>query len=215
MTKQHRRRPRPGRVRASGIDHAFDALVPADVRHLSQAHWTPIGVAIRAVSLLAPTRSTRVLDVGAGVGKFCAVGAMSSLGLWCGVEQHEDLVRAARRLARWLGVADRAEYLHGDALAIDWAEFDAVYLYNPFEVPLVPDALTTQERAVAFEVQVARVKERLASLRGGTRVLTFNGFGGAMPASYELVYHERSPLAGLDLALWTQRSRRQRGRDPS
>ena len=32
------------------------------------------------------------------------------------------------------------------------------------------------------------------------------GFGGGMPPSYELVYHERVSAVGLNLALWVQRA---------
>jgi protein-L-isoaspartate O-methyltransferase len=210
-----RRRPRRQRVGMSTTDCAFDELVPSALRHLSQTHWTPVDVAIRATSLLSPTPHTRVLDVGSGVGKFCAVGALSASGTWCGVEQHDDLVIAARRLSRALGVANRTTFLHGDVLAIDWSEFDAVYLYNPFELPLFPEALTTQDHAHSYKVQVACVQQRLAALRGGTRVLTLHGFGGVMPATYELLYHERVPVVGLDLVLYIQRSRLQRVWGPS
>lgn len=207
MTTNAKRKPRRQRVDMSSTDRAFDELVPAELRHLSQTHWTPVEVGIRAASLLAPSPNTRVLDVGSGVGKLCAVGALSSNAVWCGIEQHEDLVTAARRLARALGIAQHTMFLRGDALAFDWWDFDAIYLYNPFELPLFPDVLTAEEHALAYKVQVARVQDRLAGLRGGTRVLTFHGFGGVMPASYELIFHERVPVVGLDLALWVQRSR--------
>jgi hypothetical protein len=172
-------------------DAAFDDLVPEELRHLSAAHWTPVAVAVRAAALLAPGRDTRVLDVGAGVGKLCAVGALSSDATWCGVEQHEILVTAARRVAVALGIGARTSFIHGDVLSIDWAAYDALYLYNPFELD--------------HGAAVARVQDRLAGLRGGTRVLTFNGFGGVMPASYDLLHHERVDGVGLDLALWRQR----------
>ena len=96
---------------------------------------------------------------------------------------------------------------HGvDALAIDWSDFDALYLYNPFELPLFSHTVTAQEHALSYKDQVAHVQERLAKLRGGTRVLTFHGFGGVMPATYELAYHERVPIVGLDLVLWVQQA---------
>ena len=210
MTTNLKCKPRRQQVRMSTTDRAFDELVPPELRHLSQTHWTPVSVGLRVTSLLAPGRHTRVLDVGSGVGKLCAVGALSSKAMWCGVEQHEDLVLAARRLTHALRIADRTMFLHGDVLALDWSDFNALYFYNPFELPLFPDASTAQEHALTHEVQIARVQERLATLRGGTRVLTFHGFGGVMPATYELVYHERVPVVGLDLVLWIQRSRLQR-----
>jgi SAM-dependent methyltransferase len=196
----------------SSTDEAFDELVPDELRHLSQNHWTPVDVAIRATSLLAPGPHMRVLDVGSGVGKLCAIGALSSAGQWCGVEQHESLVAAGRRLTRALGIANRTTFVHGDALAIDWSDFDALYLYNPFELPTFPDRHDAERHALEFKVQVARVQDRLAAMSGGTRVLTFHGFGGIMPSSYELLYQERVPVVGLDLVLWIQRSRIRRMR---
>jgi len=187
----------------SETDQAFDRLLPDHLRVLSHKYWTPVDVAIRATSLLSPTSATRILDVGSGVGKLCVVGAMSSSGMWYGVEQHEPLVHAARMLASTLGVAKRTMFLHGDALAVDWHAFDAIYLYNPFESPL--SDVDPRQHMVAFRALVAEVEYRLATLRDRVRVITLNGFGGAMPTSYELVYHERISAVGLNLALWVQR----------
>ncbi|HEY2896964.1 MAG TPA: methyltransferase domain-containing protein [Gemmatimonadaceae bacterium] len=135
----------------STMDSAFDELVLPELRHLSHAHWTPVEVAIRATALLSPTPHMRVLDVGAGVGKLCAVGALSSNAVWYGVEQHEELVNAARRLTRALGIANRTQFLHGDVFAIDWSDFDALYLYNPFELPLFPHTVTAQEQCALVQ----------------------------------------------------------------
>jgi SAM-dependent methyltransferase len=189
------------------MDRAFDALVPDEWRHMSQTHWTPFDVAIRATALLCPAAGTRVLDVGAGIGKVCILGAMAAGGTWCGVEQHARFVDAARTLARAFGVSERTRFLHGDALSIDWREFDAIYLYNPFEFPLFPG---TAGGSIDGRVQVARVQDRLAALPDQVRVVTFHGFGGVMPGSYELVYQERMPGVGLDLVLWVQRVKARR-----
>ncbi len=165
------------RIDVSATDQPFDQLVPEELRHLSRAHWTPIEVAIRAATLLCPTTGTRVLDVGAGVGKLCVVGALSSMGMWCGVEKQAPLVGAARRLARTLNVAENTMFVHGDAFAIDWRDFDAIYLYNPFENPLF---VVTGDHGRS---EVARVQDRLSSLPERVRVVTFHGFGGVMPSS--------------------------------
>ena len=187
---------------SSDADSAFDALLPDHLRLLSRRYWTPVDVALRATALLCPSRETRVLDIGSGVGKLCVVGATSGTGRWCGIEQHEPFVHAARMLASTLGVADRTTFLHGNALALDWNEFDAIYLYNPFESPL--HDVDPRQHRVNFRTQVAQVQERLAILRDRFRVVTLDGFGGAMPSSYQLVHHELSAL-GASLALWVQR----------
>jgi SAM-dependent methyltransferase len=189
-------------------DRAFDELAPPELRHLSESHWTPIDVAIQVATLLAPTRNARVLDIGSGIGKVCSVGALSSSASWFGVEQHEELAMTAERLARGLGVSTQTTFLHGDAFTLDWTDFDALYLYNPFEVPLFPNA-DEHEHALEFALQVTSVEKRLAAMPVGTRVVTYHGFGGVMPASYELVYQERVPL-GMDLAAWVQSAQSRR-----
>ena len=179
-------------------------MIPDDLRHLSSMHWTPAKVAVRAASLLCASHSTRILDVGSGVGKVCSIGALSTPGLWCGVEQHAPLVSTATQLARALGVAERTRFIQADVFAIDWNEYDALYFYNPFELALF-DAPATEPSST---VQIARVQQRLAALPNCTRVVTFHGFGGVMPATFDLLYHERIPGVGLDLALWVQRAPR-------
>jgi hypothetical protein len=191
------------RLAPSNTDKAFDSLLPEHLRCLSHRYWTPVDVALRATTLLCPSRETRVLDVGSGVGKLCVVGATSGTGWWCGVEQHEPFVHAARMVASTLGVGDRTIFLHGNALALDWNDFDAIYLYNPFESPLLHD-VDPRQHLVDFRTQVAHVEQRLATLRDRVRVVTLDGFGGAMPPSYELVYHERISVTGSTLASWVQ-----------
>jgi hypothetical protein len=128
--------------------------------------------------------------------------------MWCGIERHASLVTVAERLTRALGVAEHVRFVHGDAFAVDWSPFDAIYLYNPFE--LDPFAADSTRRADDHRAQIALAEDRLAGLRAGARVVTFHGFGGVMPASYELVYQERMPLLGCDLVLWIQRARARR-----
>jgi len=181
-------------------DAAFDALVPPELRHLSNLHWTPLHVAMQAAKLLAPEPEARVLDIGAGVGKLCTIGAMCSRAHWVGIEQQAPLVAAAQQLARSFGVADRTTFHHGDAFSLAWDEFDALYFYNPFELPLFP-----KEPSDSFRVATAETERRLAGLRSGTRVVTLYGFGGTMPACFELLRHERISPSDGDLACWVRR----------
>jgi SAM-dependent methyltransferase len=187
---------------ASMLDRELDRLIPKELRHLSAMHWTPVRVAARVATLLCTKHDTRVLDVGSGVGKVCSIGALSALGTWVGVEQHASLVESASALARALGVEDRTRFLNADAFSIDWNEYDALYFYNPFELGLLDGPDPSRPRSI----QIARVQDRLALLPSGTRVVTFHGFGGVMPPSFELLYHERVPDVGLDLTMWIQRT---------
>src|ERR1044071_2257780 len=98
------------------MDAAFDALYPDDVRGRVPNHWTPVAVALQAAELLAPEDGMRVLDVGAGGGKLCCVGALAtpSHTTWCGIEQDPRLVEVAREIATRLELGARATFHHGD-----------------------------------------------------------------------------------------------------
>lgn len=193
------------RLRGTQItsDAAFDRLVPQHVRHLSAVHWTPLDVAVRVAVLLAPAAHERVLDVGSGIGKLCIIGAMSSRGIWCGVEKCNPLVVCARKLAHELGVAARTQMIYGDIFALDWAAYDALYFFNPFEQPMSGRA-SDHRWELSYPVASAEAQRRLALLRPGTRVVTLNGFGGVMPATFRLLLRETIARFDTELVMWLQ-----------
>jgi hypothetical protein len=184
------------RKRITVDDLAFDRLYPEHVGRLSRLHWTPMSAALRAVALLAPAPGRFILDVGAGAGKLCCVGALTRGGSWHGVERDPLLVAAAIAVAGQLGVDRTTRFTAGDATELDWAPFDSVYLYNPFE------ALLFSGGAAGFAEQVVRTEQRLAGLASGARVVTFHGFGGEMPASFASVAREQ--VSDGELVLWIQ-----------
>ena len=162
-------------------------MLPAAARAASLIFWTPFAVAARAARFLVRQPRTRVLDVGSGVGKFCIVGAGSTDGHFVGIEHREHLVRIAKRVATRAGV-DRTEFVHGPIDFVERAAFDAFYLYNPFEENLctVDERLddTVSMSEARFAADVERVRTLLLAARVGTRIVTYNGFGGTMPAGY-------------------------------
>jgi len=191
------------RARLPLDDAAFDQIYGEHVRRMSAVHWTPIAVAQRAAALLAPEPGRRVLDVGAGPGKLCCVGALGFGGHWTGIEQHAALVGAAIATARALEIDHATEFVVGDLDALDWRAFDGLYFYNPFEAVLfgAPHGIG-EDGAARCAALVARAEHGLAQLARGTRVVTFHGFGGAMPASFRRVSSER--LDDGELVLWIQ-----------
>ncbi len=183
-------------------DEAFDALYPAAERRRSGAHWTPVAVALRVSSMLSSCAA--ILDVGSGGGKMCAIGALTTRGRWTGVERDPRLVRAALRVARDLGVEDRARFIEGDGLELDWTRYDGIYLYNPFaEAVFAAEGTTPDEGQTAYGAAIEAVEAKLAALAPGTRVVTLFGFGGDVPDCFECV--ERLPLHGDTLCLWIRR----------
>lgn len=186
------------RRRISVDDSMFDRVYPDHVQRLSRLHFTPVSVALRAAAWLAPESGMRVLDAGAGAGKFCCVAALSHAGSWHGVEADPSLAAAAARAAHELAVADCASFAVGDLLALDWRAFDGLYIYNPFEAALFGRARGSehQQGGAVFAERVAATCDRLSELAPGTRVVTFHGIGGEMPSGFV-----RAASDG-DLALW-------------
>jgi hypothetical protein len=189
-------------LRAGGAvaDELFGRLYPDHIAALAPLHWTPVAVALRAAQLLAPGPGGRVLDLGAGPGKLCIIGALSTSASFTGVEHRRHLVRAAVAAAERCG-ARSARFIHADIFEIDWRPYDACYLFNPFAEYLqgaIDQAIEIDPRFYGYYVDA--VTRRLALARPGTRVVTYHGFGGRLPAAFRLVAVER---AGTDeLELW-------------
>lgn len=189
-------------------DDAFDRIYPEEIRQLSAVHWTPVWVAHRAAEFLTKDRpNARILDVGSGAGKFCFVGALTSSGLFDGIEQRPHFVSLARRIA-WQYRIPRVRFIHGTFTDLDWSGYRGVYLFNPFQENLngSPPIDRTVERFPALHRKyVADVRDRLRSLSVGSRIATYWGFGGRMPREFERIGREMSASRGF-LEFWEKRS---------
>jgi hypothetical protein len=183
-------------------DATFDRIYPADLRELSAIHWTPVSVAAKAARLLAPSPPTRVLDVGAGSGKLCLIGALTAGGSWHGIDEDPTLVAAAIRAAHVLGTETGTTFSTGDVVSMDWTPFDALYFYNPFASALEDSLEDPITRWSVFGARVKQAQERLIRLRAGTRVVTYHGIGGEMPPGFQLI--SREPVGTDYMDLWVR-----------
>jgi len=183
------------------IDRDLDEVFPLDARRASKVHWTPVAVAAHAARLLADRPGTTILDIGAGVGKFCLVAAATVRARIRGIEQRAHLVEIARSAAAKLEVD--VEFIHGTLDSQDPRNVDGIYLFNPFAENLSPmrdridnSVELTPER---FRRDVEATERFLRGARRGTRVVTYCGFGGTMPDDYVLELRE---WHGSHLELW-------------
>lgn len=186
-------------VLGSVTDVQFDAIFPARIEAASRCYWTPMRVARSASELLARHGARNVLDVGSGAGKFCLVNACLAPGIqFTGVEQRPSLVRAATDAARLLSL-DNVEFRLGDATTVDWHLYDAFYFFNPFAENSFPiedqfdDTVELSRRKEHADVE--RVESGLLRAPIGACVLTYHGFGGRIPACYELADEVESGLS--------------------
>jgi len=190
-------------------DALFDSCYPDWVRRHSKRHWTPVEVARRAAELLAADDDTHVLDVGSGAGKFCIIGALTTRGVFSGVEQRADLVEVARAAAHHFG-ARRAQFIHGNIITLDWRAFNAFYLFNPFAEygeglfgamdQTIGCSPTLRDEYVRF------TKARLEAAPEGTRVVTYHGYGGPPPAGFRCIRCE--PKGSDFIEVWVKGSSR-------
>ena len=192
------------RLRAGEVvaDEELDLVYPPTLRAVSRAYFSPVKVARRAAELLVDGAAMRVMDVGSGAGKFCLVGALTTGASFVGVERRARLVDVAADAARKLGV-NSARFVVGGIDAIEPAEHDALYFFNPFLENLWPAAewldAAVELSPAQFDRDVALTLALLGRARAGTRVATYNGIGVKMPETYRLLAREWHMAAYLDL----------------
>jgi SAM-dependent methyltransferase len=195
------------------MDADFDTWLPDTSRRASSTYWTKVGVAVRVARWLSSRGVSSVLDVGAGPGKFCVVGALSSGMTFTGLEHRLHLVAAAQALATRFDVTRRASFAHGDLDTLDFRHFDALYLYNPFaeHVFARADRLdgTVEVSHARFEREIAKAEYLLGRMPVGSHLVTYNGYGGRVPDSFDLIH---AKMAGHDpLRLWHKARERDGG----
>jgi SAM-dependent methyltransferase len=183
-------------------DHEFDRHYPDHIREQSSCHWSPVDVCEVAVQMLDVQPGTRVLDIGCGPGKFCAIGATTTQGHFTGVEQRSRLVQAARDLLQRHRIP-RAEIVHGNITAVSFQNFDAFYLFNPFEENILP--MLRIDHAVEMEPQryddyTLHVQAQLELMPLGTRIVTYYGSCAEIPECYLCV---KTTHEGM-LKLWVK-----------
>lgn len=187
-------------------DVAFDHLYPNRIRKLSARSWTPIDIAQRAARLFVERGARRVLDVGAGVGKFCIVSALTTGLELTGIEHREDLVAVAHSVLRAFSIP-RVQIHRAGLEGVDLGAYDGVYFYNPFaevgSVPLDLAGRTTPLKSERAERDVALIETYLARAHPGLCMVTFHGFGGAVPQGW---FHLADETRGVAfLKLWVRR----------
>jgi len=193
------------RLRRPVTDGDFDQHLSPELQECSSIHWTPVEVAKAAAQYLVDRPGARVLDVGCGPGKLCIIGAATTDGVFTGVDRRASVIQEARRLTALHGV-ERAFFIQGEMEFVDWDLFDGIYLFNPFAEHLLdPDEQIDQGRltsAIEYRRCVELARGRLARARPGTRVVTFHGYGGSMPACYHLSGTQH--FGGGLLKLWVR-----------
>ncbi len=181
-------------------EKSFNDCLPDYLKHASRLYFTPIDVAKKAGEWLTELNAKRILDIGAGVGKFCIAGANQSSSHFYGIEHRASIAKIGNQIAKHFEISN-ATILHSNILDIDFSNYDAFYLFNPFYENLeyskrLNDEVLLEERL--YLTYLKYTDDQLDKAKVGTRLVTYHGNNFEVPSSYTKV---QDAFNG-DLKLW-------------
>ena len=171
-------------------DACFDDLYPSTLKHLSDLHWTPVAIVRKAATFLAQHPGSRILDIGAGIGKFCLVAAEQYPDChFIGIEQRKELVCLAEEAKRRAAI-DNVTFLTGNFQQIDFSHFDHFYFFNSFYENLVNKNSWIDDKVEhslsLYEHYTDSLKKKLTEMPVGTKLATYHSFNEIVPSPYKL-----------------------------
>ncbi len=177
----------------------FCMLLPEYLQKASKTYFTPIRIAEIATQWLTEDGRKRVLDIGAGVGKFCITGARNSDSYFYGIEYRKSLSKVANDLIHHFEIQN-AVVQNVNVIEIDFTDFDAFYLYNPFYENLEITKRLNNEVQLSDSLYAAYLKYteyQLRMTKKGTRVVTYHGNSMEVPLSFKKFKETKDGLLNL------------------
>jgi hypothetical protein len=114
-----------------------------------------------------------------------------------------NLVQVAESAALRFGV-NHTRFVHANFVDFDCGSFDGLYLFNPFQEQVKDDPFRIDEvlerSRTLYKTYLASTSAQLIRAPIGTLVVTYNGFGAAMPRQYGRLHRE--VMGGAELVLW-------------
>jgi hypothetical protein len=181
-------------------EETLNSILPKKIKEKSRRFFTPIELAVQSAKWLSGKDCRNVLDIGAGIGKFCLCGAYHTKSKFYGIEMRPHLVKIAETLFKTFGVKN-AEMLVGNITDFNFSAFKAFYFYNPFHENIftflrMDDSIMLS--AELYKLYLEHTKTQLALAESGSRLVTFHGNNCEVPPSYKLAEEFR----GGDLKYW-------------
>ena len=181
-------------------DVSFDQLYTKQLRDIAEFHFTLVEVAITAADYLVDSPSSKVLDIGAGAGKFCMIGAVATEGHFTGVEQRAKLVTVAEELSKEY-LLNNTIFIEANITSIDFKQYSAFYHFNAFYENIDPSGEIDQTVTLNKELYTTYslyVKNQLEALPLGTKLATYFSYKDEVPKSYKAV----KKMFGGKLIFW-------------
>jgi SAM-dependent methyltransferase len=172
-------------------DDCFDKFYSPGIQQLSERHWTPSNISKRAAAYLAEDDGAQILDIGAGVGKFCLIAAQQQPSChFYGIEQRKNLVHFAEKAGKKLALGN-VTFLHGNFTNIDLSQFDHFYFYNSFYENLVDEECRIDEHVThsvaLYDYYTQFLRSVFTQRPSGTKIATYYSYKEVVPDDYRLV----------------------------
>lgn len=183
-------------------DQQFDKLLPPEYRTHSPKHFTPLEVCKRAAGFLAAAATnSHTLDIGAGIGKFCAIAGYYTRAKFTGIEQRPGMVETGNRLLQKLGL-DNVQLKVENMAQTDFRKFTGIYFFNSFyeniEEGSEPIDTSIQFSASLFRYYSDLLYEKLNKMPVYTRLATYHTTAPCIPDNYTVL----ESCFGGNLKLW-------------
>lgn len=181
-------------------EESFRKRLPENLQRASKIHFTPLHIATTATEWLTEDGDKNILDIGAGIGKFCIAGALESNSKFTGIEYRESLVKIAQELIAHFGVKN-ASVRQGNIIHFDFSPYNAFYLYNSFYENLQVNKRLNDEMPLSDALHRTYqdyTRKQLDLCKPGTRLVTFHGDNDEVPDSFTKVKESKDKY----LKLW-------------
>ena len=181
-------------------EESFKEMLPDNLKSIAHIFFTPIDVAELATNWLTENKEQKILDIGAGVGKFCIVGARNSNSKFYGIEHRKSLVTIAEKLINHFETTN-VTMIHKNILEVNFSEYDGFYFFNSYYENLETEQRLNDEVLLEeelYQTYLDYTEDQLNNLKVGTRLVTYFGNNFEVPNSYQKV---RDAFEGT-LKLW-------------
>lgn len=189
-------------------DIDFDQIFPPYYQFQSPVHWSSIRVARQIAGWLKSLKRRSIVDIGCGVGKLCFLLRVLTDYEIVGIEQRPKLVGIANKIIKINGFKNLS-IVQKNMLELDWDLYDVYYLYNPFQEHLVHEGFCSIENDIEFDRKnfaqyTSEVFRQLTWAKPGKVLITFHGYGAAVPSGWKKVEIRR--IENGDLTMWIKES---------
>jgi SAM-dependent methyltransferase len=190
------------RRKNNALDKYFDAHLSHKLRSISEKHFTPFEIAFQAALLLVNRPAMKILDIGAGPGKFCIIASRVMKANYYGIEHREHFCNLARDIIKERNMKN-INIIHDNFVNHDFKKYDGFYFFNSFEENLDPSNVidhTVETSHFHFKYYRAKLIEKLNSARKGARLVTYYTVSEDIPPAYVLKWSSDNHL----LRLWVK-----------